>query len=572
MTSNISPSNRHEWTKDLILLLCVFFLFYFFCLWDYPLFTPDEGRYSEVAREMVATGDYITPRVNGIAFLDKPIFHYWLQAIAIHSFGLKEWALRFFPMLLGILGCLVTYVAGRNLFDRRTGLISAILLATTPLYFGSAHYANLDLEVAVFISSSLLFFITSWKFHHKARTYFLIAAYICASFACLTKGLIGLFFPTTIIGLWILLLNQWYLLKQMKLFLGICLFAVIVVPWYVLAQKANPQFFDYFFMTQHVTRFFSAGEFNNQTTFWFYAPVVLAGFFPWTVFLYQTFKETIRQIWQAPKERATELFLILWVFIVFTFFSIPHSKIVSYILPIFPALALLVGRYLATHWQSVTENTARQLCLLLSILSLLISLLLISLSFYPWANLSPFFKPYLNVIIVIFCLTAVAPLFILKKNKLSLLFLVCVFCNIFFLLTLVMGATHLNQNTAKPLVTYLKTIIKPEDKVISYFKYYYDVPLYLERRILIAANWQSPDIIKKDNWVRELWISMPYQKTDDLLINEETFWQYWQSEKRVFVFLNDNYFDQFKLRATQYFHLGKYNDIILLSNKPTITN
>ena len=135
-----------------------------------------------------------------------------------------------------------------------------------------------------------------------------------------------------------------------------------------------------------------------------------------------------------------------------------------------------------------------------------------------------------------------------------------------------MGASHLNQGSAKPLVSYLKTVKQPEDEVIAYFKYYYDVPLYLEERITVATQWDTPDIAKKDNWMREFWNAMAFQKTDDWLINEDNFWTRWESEKRVFVFVNTNYFDKFKLRAKSYFHLGQHNDIILLSNKPTLVS
>ena len=137
---------RRDWVRDFLLL--AFFIAIVYGLWlgSYPFFTPDEGRYAEVAREMVASGDYITPRVNGIAFLDKPALYYWLQAAAIHFFGVKEWAIRLFPALLGLFGCLATYFAGRQLFSRRTGILSAIMLASAPLYFIGAHYANLNLK------------------------------------------------------------------------------------------------------------------------------------------------------------------------------------------------------------------------------------------------------------------------------------------------------------------------------------------------------------------------------------------------------------------------------------------
>ena len=114
----------------------------------------------------------------------------------------------------------------------------------------------------------------------------------------------------------------------------------------------------------------------------------------------------------------------------------------------------------------------------------------------------------------------------------------------------------------------LKQIIKPDDEVASYFKFYQDVPLYLGKRITLVANWDAATIAYKDNWVRELWYGMAFQKTADWLINENTFWQRWNSNKRMFVFVNTNYFDQFKAQATHYYKIDAYNDIVLLSNQP----
>lgn len=560
-----SSTFYRDWLIDLATLTVVLLIFYTFWLGSYPLFTPDEGRYSEIAREMVATGDFITPRVNGIAFFDKPILYYWLQAIAIYLFGVKEWALRLFPALLGILGCLSTYVCGRFLFDRRTALLSAIILSTTPLYFACAHYADLDLEVAVFISCSLLFFITATQLTSSLRHYFLYAAYLSAAFAFLTKGLIGIAFPGMIVGCWILLLNRWSILTKIHLLTGLLLFAAVVVPWYVFVEKANPGFLHYFFVTQQVTRFLSTGEFNNKTPIWFYLPIVLAGFFPWTIFLFQALYKQIRRVWQTPQQHANELFLLLWIMIIFGFFSIPHSKIIGYILPIFPALALLVGHYLSSIW----ETASRFAIFLFIACSILLASILLVLPHYQWIDLATSLTPFLKAIAFIFIISAVSAVILLKQKNRQAFFILCTTCNVIFLLLLLASAPHLNQNSAKSLVQELKPIIKPQDEVITYFKYYQDVPLYLGQLVVIAANWQAPDIAYKDNWQRELWYGMPFQKTDQL-INEDEFWKRWDSDNRVFVFLNDNYFNQFKLRAKSYFFLGKSNDIILLSNKPTV--
>ncbi len=493
-TLGVKPINTHNtnWVTDAIALALFIFIFYMLWLGSYPVFTPDEGRYSEIAREMIASGDYITPRINGIPFLDKPILYYWLQTIAIHLFGIKEWALRLFPVLSSVLGCLITYICGRQLFDRRTGLIAAILLATSPLYFGNAHYANLDLELAVFVSAALCCFITA--LHQKPiRLSFLYAGYFFAALAFLTKGLIGIVFPIAIIGSWMLLTRQLSLIKSIHLFRGILLCFAIIFPWYFLAQKANPEFLHYFFITQQVTRFLSHAEFNNQAPFWFYVPIILIGFFPWTICLFQSLIRVRTEI---------EIFLLLWIVIILVFFSIPHSKIITYILPIFPALSLLTARYLTHTWISHRGYTQAFL-------------------------------------------------------------LICITINVLFLLALVQNAKYLNQDSAKPLVEKLKLMIQPQDEVASYFNYYQDVPLYLGRRISIAADWQDKNIPNKDNWMRELGSS---QTSQQKLISENEFWKRWHSQKKMYVFVSKKYLAAFTARHLDYNLIGQTNDIYLLSN------
>jgi 4-amino-4-deoxy-L-arabinose transferase-like glycosyltransferase len=565
--SQLSSLKSREWLFDITVLALLMVIFYTLWLGSYPLFTPDEGRYSEVAREMVASGDFVTPRVDGVAFLDKPVLYYWLQATAISLFGVKEWALRLFPALFGIVGCLLTYSCGRRLFDRRTGLLSAIILAATPLYFSCGHYANLDLEVAVLITSTLFCFITGVQSQGRARTLLIFSSYILAALAFLTKGLIGLAFPCMIAGSWIILMWRWDILKKIHLVAGITLFFLIVLPWYYLVQKANPEFLHYFFVTQQVQRFLSGNTFNNATPFWFYAPVVLVGFFPWSAFLLQAIYQAIRNVWQAKNTHQNELFLLLWLFIVFIFFSIPTSKTISYILPVFPPMALLTGKYLSSLWEKTQRAGIYASQIILALVSMLFAGLMLASLRYQSVDYPPGFEHYLVFIIATLSLCALASVLLMKRKTLMPLFILCTVCSVTLLLTLVKSAVYLNQTTAKPLVENLKTVIQPQDEVVTYFKYYHDVPLYLGQRVSIVADWQSPKIPYKDNWLRELWYGMAFQKTDQWLINEATFQQRWKSGKRVFVFLNENYLVQFKHHTSSYFQLGRYNDIVLLSNQ-----
>lgn len=577
MVNGKSPSSYtltytlyRSWSIDIICLTTLLIIFYTLWLGSYPIFTPDEGRYSEIAREMVATGDYTTPRMNGVAFLDKPILYYWLQASAIKLFGVTEWALRLFPALLGVLGTLMVYVCGRCLFDRRTGLLAAIVLATSLLYFGGAHYANLDLEVAVFVSCTLLCLLTGVEVQNQSRTYFLFAAYIFAALAFLTKGLIGLVFPFMIFGTWIVLLHRWAILKKIHLLAGIILFIALVLPWYTMVQMVNPKFVEYFFITQQITRYLSSTEFNSKTPIWFYVPVILLGFFPWTIFMVQAMSHAIKHAWRERSQYTKELFLLLWITIVFIFFSIPQSKTMGYILPIFPALALLVGKYLATTWDNSKQTAIYWSTINFILLGSILAIALLILRQFNWTYAAAEFANYLFIISILLIVSIILAFFLIKKKTFLPLFATLVIFSITSLLILTQSATYLNHNSIKPLVLVLKNVIRPEDEVIHYFRYYQDVPLYLGQKVTIVADWDAKNINFKDNWMRELWYGMKFQKNNDWLINDTKFWERWNSNKRVFVFMHINYFVEFKDKVKHYYHLGIYHDVVLLSNQPTI--
>ncbi len=543
-------------------------VFYAIWLGAHALFTPDEGRYSEVAREMVVSGDYVTPRLNGVPFLDKPIFYYWLQASAIQLFGLKEWALRFWPAFIGVLGCLLVYGAGRQFFNRRTGVIAAILLSTSPLYYGAAHYANLDLEVAVLIGNSLLFFLLGMESSHsKMRSWFLFFAYVFMGLAALTKGLIGIVFPAMIIGSWILILNRWSILKEMRIVTGAIIFSLITVPWYVLVQKANPQFFHFFFVVQQFSRYLTQQSFNNQTSFWFYIPIIFAGFFPWSIFCIQSLWQSIKNIFVNRQEYRVELFLLLWVIFVFIFFSIPKSKTVGYILPLFQPLALLVGCYFSRAWERAQQKGIQFGLLnyvLISVATFVMCWLVVS---YKWMDITPEFGNYIFSAGGLFLFSGILIFFLRKKNLQTILS--CLITTaVLFLFILSASSQVSNVRSIKPLAMELKSLIKPDDEVVTFYRYYQDLPIYIEKRIVIVADWKAPDIAQNDNWLRELWYGMNYQDTSQWLIDEATFWTRWKSDKRLYVLTEERYLDKLREKAVKYYQIAQTNSTVLISNHP----
>jgi 4-amino-4-deoxy-L-arabinose transferase-like glycosyltransferase len=511
INSNNGRAYQQYWLNDLTLLFVLIAIFYLLWLGSHALLTPDEARYSEIAREMVQTKDYITPRLNGTVFLDKPILYYWLQASAIKMFGLNEWSLRLWPAFIGVIGCLILYVGGRLLFNRRTGILAAIILATSPLYFGMSHYANLDLEVAVFISVSLLAFIIGIQNDNKQQTLWLWLAYICAGLAILTKGMMGLAFPMMIIGIWILLLNNWRIIKNMRLPSGLVLILIITLPWFYWVQQANPNFMDHFFLNQQVTRFVSK-DFNDAEPFWFYLPIVLGGIFPWIIFLPQSIIYHYQLIKKDKTRYNAELFLLLWPLLIFIFFSIPHSKTIGYIVPVIPPLALLLGRYLDNLWSNLISNKFR-------------------------VGLKAFIGLAILIVILEISLIANVKLFRLPS--------------------------------VKPLALIINRIAKPGDEVVTFYKYYQDLPLYTQRRITVVENWSTPAILQSDSWRREISDYFRSPAAHQWLITEPIFWQRWNSHQRMFVLIHKPEIQAFKEQAgAKAYLLGQYSNIYLYSNQP----
>ncbi len=342
-------STTHSWLKDLIFLTLSIGLLFVSFMGSRPLMVPDEGRYAEIPREMVASGDYVTPRLNDIKYFEKPPMTYWLESATIQLFGMSEWSLRAPLALLGLIGCLIVYVAGRKLFDRRSGILASFVLATNFLYFTLVHFIIPDLPMTIFLTVSLLCFILGEREPPgRKRIFYFWMLYIFAALATLTKGLIGIVFPGMIIFVWVLITNEWRSLKQYFLPSGMLIFLVIAAPWHMLMQLRNPEFFQFYFVEQHFLRYLTEYAHRSQHK-WFLSACIILGFFPWIGFLVQSFKFHWPK-WAARQQHKVTIFLMTWAIMIFLFFQLSQSLLLSYALPIIPPLALLTGHYLSSQW------------------------------------------------------------------------------------------------------------------------------------------------------------------------------------------------------------------------------
>jgi 4-amino-4-deoxy-L-arabinose transferase-like glycosyltransferase len=549
----------------------ILFLLFLGC---YSILLPEEAMYAEIAREMVRTGNYLTPHLCGTIFIDKPILYYWLESIAIKTFGLNEWALRFWPAIIGVFGVVFTYIAGHLLFNRRTGILAALILTTSPLYYALAHFANLDLETAVFISCSLLSFLIAIQETRtkQAEIIWMIMAYIFSALAFLTKGLIGIVFPFMIIGLWILFLQRWNLIKRMHLIIGASIFIAITAPWYILEQRALPDFFHYFFVIQNFSRFITL-HFNNHEPFWFYLPIVLLSTLPWSCFVPQAIWLSLKTIKDKTTNYPNLFFLCLWIAVIFVFFSIPPSKLVGYIVPILPALALLIGNFFDKVWNAPQRPIIKVGIYVWIGLALLIALAISFLQGIQKFSIT-FNNHIFYIISVILISSAFFSFIFIKSRNLTRLFCTLVTTIALLSFIVVYNLDRVNISSNKPLTKILKPLLHENDTVVAFHEPSLDIPIYLDKNILIAENWQK---LKNSAWQDDikhlLLLGLNFSSNQKhWLIDDTELPKLWKSKQRVFIFAPQDKIDKLqKLVKSRTHFIARYNDSLLIAAYSCLT-
>ena len=331
-------------SKSVIVIFWVaFVIFWFATLGQRALIHPDEGRYAELSLGMLQSGDWITPRLNGILYFEKPALQYWMGALSFLVFGINEFAARFWPGLTGILSVLVVGLTARRLYGN--GHYAALTMAGTFWVIGNSHFLTLDAGLMFFLTLTLCAFL--WAQHDEAslneRRYGMWVAWAAIAGASLSKGLIGLLIPGSVLALYSLINWDWTVWRRMQWLPGIAIFLLLAGPWFWLVSERNPGFAYFFFIHEHFTRYLTP-EARRPGPIWYFVPILFVGFLPWSSLL----PRLAREAW--PRRPLStfqiERFLLIWAVFVFAFFSKSNSKLPSYILPMFPALALLLGQTL----------------------------------------------------------------------------------------------------------------------------------------------------------------------------------------------------------------------------------
>ena len=339
---------QSDLSRTALLLLFLFSVAVWFGPLDYrKLVKPDEGRYAEIAREMAVTGDWITPRLNGIKYFEKPPLQYWATAAAFKTFGLHGWTARLWTALTGFLTLLLVWWAGRRFFGQAAGNYAALVIGSSFFFLGLGHVNTLDMGLTLFTTLALVGFCAAEQegVSEPARKRAMLVTWAAMGLAVLSKGLVGIVLPGATLVLYMLLSRDWQLLRRLHLLAGLAIFLAITAPWFVAVSLKNPEFPWFFFIHEHLLRY-ATSEARREGPVYYFVPILLAGFLPWVVVMLAAMWDVLRNP-RALASNRPALVLVIWSIFIFAFFSLSGSKLPSYILPIFPALALLMGRRLA---------------------------------------------------------------------------------------------------------------------------------------------------------------------------------------------------------------------------------
>jgi 4-amino-4-deoxy-L-arabinose transferase-like glycosyltransferase len=376
-TSLIAGFPRRSW----LLLAIVVAITWFANLDVRKLQHPDEGRYAEIAREMVVTGDWVTPRLNGLKYFEKPPLQYWLTAASFKAFELDEWTARLPGALAGFLTAAVVAYVGAVVASPAVGAYAALALAGSIWPFGISHLVTLDALLTFFLTLSLGAFLLAQ--HPRAsppsQRRWMLVAWAAAAGGVLTKGLVALLLPFGALVFYTLVTRDATPWRRLHAGTGLVLLFALAAPWFVLVSSRNPEFARFFFIHEHFERYLTT-EHRRTGAWWYFVPMLAAGLLPWTGLLLWRLRDGWIRADGSRHEFSWARFCLVWAAFILFFFSLSGSKLPSYILPMFPALGLVIG------WQ-LQQASARTLAVLIAVLVATTMLLWLA-TLFGWTRLA----------------------------------------------------------------------------------------------------------------------------------------------------------------------------------------
>ncbi|MBN2145222.1 MAG: glycosyltransferase family 39 protein [Candidatus Aureabacteria bacterium] len=539
-----------------------FSILFFAGLGRIPLMEPDEGRYLEIPREMILTGDYVLPHLNGVLYFEKPPLYYWLNVLSIRIWGLNEFGARFWNALFGLLGLGIAWFLGKSMKGEKTGLYSVLILGTTPLYFLLSRINIIDMALSFFLNLALLFFwIGCQNPERSGKKLAWNLMFIFCGMAVMTKGLIGMVLPGAIIVLFMIITGKWNLLKDMPFITGILLFLCIVLPWHILAARRNEDFLYFYLVREHFLRYATSIA-KRQEPLWFFFPVIMIGFLPWSCLFFSA-AGTLKKIsFDSIRENTGNLFLSLWAGIIFLFFSLSQSKLIPYILPaVLPFSILLAGAFNRITKKMKWDKPSR---IGIGFSSLFVLLFGMAGSYAGSGQLKnyPGFDVFSPVLFLLGFLIAVLSLWILIRHAAwqpeKWLFINFILSLFLLIMALNAAMPIAEARTSKAFTEQLKTIVKEEDELYGFHYYPQSYPVY-RGQLIDLAGFRGELEFGISKLTRE-------ERTKRFPFIRE-FKKIWNSEKRIFLIVKDTWLSHLKKEGFSHYKIHcQKNSLYLISN------
>ena len=347
---------KHQELFTILGLGILFYFIFFHNIWAYALMDVDESRYVSMSKDMFNTKDFLTLYLNKEFFFEKPPLYFWGECLSFALFGrITEFTARFPVALYGTLCGFLTYFMGRKIISRTYGVVSALILATSLEFLILSKFAILDIVVSTCVWFSLCFGMLTFFCAEKNKKYFWWLFYIFSGLAVMAKGIPGFVVPFGSMFFIAIVSKRFKEIFRPQYFIvGFILFFLITLPWHIIMLKMHdPLFFNEYVMKHHISRFLGSKDLGRQQPFYFYFLTILWGFFPWIVStLTVLIRKIIKKDFEFKDLTDTRRFLLYnGIIAVFTllFFSSSKTKLITYILPIYPALACL-GGYIWTNY------------------------------------------------------------------------------------------------------------------------------------------------------------------------------------------------------------------------------
>jgi 4-amino-4-deoxy-L-arabinose transferase-like glycosyltransferase len=305
---------------------------FFFHLGTYGLWEPDEARYAEIAREMLALHNFIVPHLNYVPYIEKPPLLYWLTASSMKLFGINEFAARLVNAGAALIGVLATYLFALHTFDYRRALLSGAVLTTSALYAVMAQVLTTDMLLTAATTVAMFAFFLQWR--DGGRWWLL--CYFAMGLAVLTKGPVGAVLPLITAAIFLWYEGHWPgALSRFHLIAGLVITAAVSLPWFIAITIREPGYFDFYFVGEHLRRFLEP-RYSHGEPIYYYIPVVAGGFLPWSL-------AVVFIPWRSLECSPTRRFCLIGAATVFVLFSLASAKLVPYVLPAFPFAALIAA-------------------------------------------------------------------------------------------------------------------------------------------------------------------------------------------------------------------------------------